>query len=86
MLIPYYTRSLDAAMTLVPQSMKWHASNHTERRKPGSVPEHFHGWAGVYGKPLTGSECDTFAATPALALCAAALKAIAASQQQAEQR
>lgn len=63
---PAYTASLDAAMTLVPTDHpKWAV---TGRNSATCGPKHGE------GGPLEW----TFAATPALALCAAALKARAA--------
>lgn len=64
---PYYTASLDAAMTLVPEGCKWQVST----EEPGP-------WAWV-GEP--GSDIPAImAATPALALAAAALKARTAAK------
>lgn len=73
--LPLLSASIDAAAALVPDDLEWHVTNTNTRRKPNNIPEHFNGWAGVYGMPMVGSECDSFAATPALALCAAALQA-----------
>ena len=70
-----YTKSIDDALTLVPEGLEWSASNCVLRRLPGSVPPNFKGWAGVYGEPMVGSECDAYGATPAIALCIAALHA-----------
>ena len=66
---PNYTTSLDAALTLVPEGMKWCISD------LGQIGAEDWAFAGVYGSPMVGSECDTNARTPALALCIAALKA-----------
>lgn len=57
---PAYTASLDAAMTLVPEGFDWAVF-----RTNGGLT--VHAWC--------GSREDVFAATPALALCAAALRA-----------
>lgn len=79
--VGFPTESLDAAVRLVPAGMEWNVSNHQEGRKAGA----WGGWAGVYGAPMVGSECDTYAATPALAICIAALKAQAALQAKEEE-
>ena len=67
--ILHYTTSLDAAMTLVPEGLLW-----AVERNPVSVQW----WGSVYDamEDLTNS----VAATPALALCIAALKAREASK------
>ena len=67
--IAHYTTSLDAALTLVPEGMEWHVSNR------GQIGAHRLCFASIYGPPMVGSECDANAATPALALCVASLKA-----------
>lgn len=68
-LAPNYTASLDAAMTLVPVSGRWFTYYATENR-------HSHVWTwklrGGFGMTVTA-----FAATPALALTAASLRALA---------
>ena len=56
--LPTYTASLDAAMTLVPEGMKWSVSTFRPKRATAQV----------------SNRCR-IAATPALALCAAALRA-----------
>ena len=63
---PYYTSSIDAALTLVPDGFDW-TLGHTN----GGLTIH----AEVGGR---GDEYLRFGATPALALCAAALRARAA--------
>ena len=63
---PRYTTSLDAAMTLVPEGALMAVRTYAE---PGVYPAHVRASAWVQGSP----RC--FAATPALALCAAALRA-----------
>ena len=67
--LPHYTTSIDAALTLVPEGMEWALSNH------GQTGAEQLCWAGVFGSPFIGSECDSHAATPVLALCIAALRA-----------
>ena len=62
---PRYTASLDAAVTLVPDGHEWLRKNEicmTVYREPDDLKE----WA---------RHIDARAATPALALCAAALRA-----------
>ena len=67
--VPRYTASLDAAMSLVPEGMQWRVDSH-------------HNIAGVFEYPTdpeTGPYCvehEGEGLTPALALCAAALRAI----------
>jgi hypothetical protein len=61
--VPYYTSSIDAAVTLVPDGAHWQVG-----RDVGP-------WAAVWTKTRLPSHC--LAATPALALCAAALRALA---------
>jgi len=71
----YYTGSLDAAVTLVPEGCDWHCQ---------SNPSVSACWASVSPKKL-GLELRGWgsgmrrASTPALALCAAALRARAAA-------
>lgn len=60
MAVPEYTASLDAAMTLVPEGFDWAVF-----RTNGGLT--VHAWCGYRD--------DVFAATPALALCAAAIRA-----------
>lgn len=63
--IPHYTTSIDAAATLVPVGYAW------LRKSPGAMT--------VYKVPTDDKEwaqhIDGTAATPALALCAAAIRA-----------
>ena len=60
---PYYTASLDAAMTLVPEGC-WLSLNIMDDLPIASL-----------GLPGTETVADGRAATPALALCAASLRA-----------
>lgn len=62
--IPAYTASLDAAMTLVPEGCSW-----TIQRNRNALATF----------ASCGPNTDAYAATPALALCAAALRAQEAS-------
>ncbi len=67
--IPAFTASLDAAMTLVPEPGKWSITS-----------GHGDDWqASVWGLAIKPMEWHS-AATPALALTAAALRSIAAGQ------
>lgn len=65
-LAPSYTASIDAALTLVPDGKLFAVETYDNA---GVYPVHVRASAWVQGAP----RC--FAATPALALCAAALKA-----------
>lgn len=72
--VPAFTASLDAALALVPEGMAWSV---------GQNVHHKHWLARVQiidadGGPTSVGRCEG-AATPALALCAAALRARAAS-------
>jgi len=71
-LIPCFTASLDAAITLVPEGFEWMADNFDG--PPGRRCS-----ANVMRKEI---DARGEAATPALALCAAALKARAQSGEQ----
>jgi hypothetical protein len=78
---PYFTASIDAALTLVPDGWRWQISNRAPKPKEGraylwNAEPHFAGIATRPNPNYRGEE-DT-AATPALALCIAALKARAA--------
>lgn len=65
--VPPYTSSLDAAMTLVPEGWEWMMEGEeTERHFPPSQ------W--LY-KAHLGDKITSEGSTPALALCAAALRA-----------
>jgi hypothetical protein len=59
--VPHYTTSIDAALTLVPEGTEWILE---------TVPEE-----GGYGAGVGESMWNSFALTPALAICIAALKA-----------
>lgn len=72
---PPYTRSIDAALTLVPEGWQWTVSGR------GTLPKTLSNQATLQRgeKPYYDSEeVDVSAATPTLALCIAALKARAA--------
>lgn len=64
--LPRYTDSLDAAMTLVPEGWFFHVSRFSESEMRGN--------AHVYGNRGLGDDYESDAATPALALTAAALR------------
>lgn len=63
---PDYTASIDAALTLVPEGWNW------------QVGKGNHCWSAVYQGAPPSMRVDPIAATPALAICAAALRARAA--------
>ncbi len=69
---PAYTSSIDAALTLVPEGLEWHVAGPNKRHGNGQA------WAGVFGEPFVGSENDSFAANPAIALTIACLRAMEA--------
>lgn len=64
-----YTASLDAAMTLVPEHSVWHVSGGSRRG----------GYAVIESGDDKVPDFKSAASTPALAICAAALRAKAAS-------
>jgi hypothetical protein len=74
--LPMFTASLDAAVTLVPEGYYWQAANGKRRHsEPQACADLF-----VAHGPTRGDMSFTVdAATPALALCAAALRARAAA-------
>ncbi len=61
---PYYTTSLDAALTLVPEGLRW-----TLRYDPTRKLNY---WTWVW---TDDGPCEAYKPTPALALCIAILKA-----------
>ena len=65
--VPSYTVSLDAAMTLVPEGCGWSLAQATYEKSYGCIES---------GDDRT-PDLEARAATPALALCAAALRALA---------
>ena len=67
--VPRYSSSLDAAMTLVPKGWAWSV---LDRRTTGYSKPNGQCWTKEDRSTLHGD-----AATPALALCAAALRALA---------
>jgi len=71
--IPRYTASVDAAQKLVPDGCVWFAG--TDHEVPGMAHVN---WPGITTDDRPANY-DTQAASPALALCAAALRARAAS-------
>lgn len=69
--VPHYTASIDAAMTLVPEGRDWMIDNFDgphDRRCSASV---------FNAKGQDYADYEAFAATPAPALCAASLRALA---------
>lgn len=73
-----YTASLDAAMTLVPEGFEFAVGS---GRRAAMSETMKRPWGNVFAPDDIGSPADN-AATPALALCAAALRARAASKDQ----
>lgn len=73
--VPHFTASIDAALTLVPDGWKWslHSADHAGPPCAYCVPN-----MGRLPWPVWVD--DVYAATPALALCAAALRARAEAQ------
>lgn len=71
LVVPFYTTSLDAALTLVPEGLCWGLNTHPEDEifNPGGAQ------AFVSDMLEDGIYAHADAATPALALCIAALKA-----------
>ena len=65
--VPHYTASLDAAMTLVPEGCGWSLVQATYEKSYGCVES---------GDDRT-PDLEARAATPALVLCAAALRSLA---------
>lgn len=72
-----YTASLDAAMTLVDAEWFWRVGHDGE----GADPSMFRA---DIGDPISFGFVKAIAATPALALCAAALRALSQSHSQTE--
>lgn len=80
--IPSYTTSLDAAMTLVPEGSLFTARTVWDKMRPaglGFVSRYEKGEFGGHERLYWMDEHQAVAATPALALCGAALRALAAS-------
>jgi hypothetical protein len=71
--LPCYTRSLDAALALVPAGWSWQVSvlHRSEAPVPAIRAAAFHDRAGMV---LTSECCEAEAGTAALALCIAALR------------
>lgn len=72
---PAYTASIDAAMSLVPEGREW-------RVRWCELPDGT--WASIARIGENGCGLNTSAATPALALCAAALRARATLSEDAK--
>lgn len=76
---PEYTASLDAAMALVPENLRlmlseWDDEEHLRPRGPWQAVLTVPGAGSSFAEMDGAGRCE-HAATPALALCAAALKA-----------
>lgn len=72
--LPYtnYTSSLDAAYTLIDVGRRWLVRNHDGESNNEGDGKGMGGFANVYGDD-DELLCPTFAATPIIALCIAAL-------------
>ena len=79
---PRYTTSIDEALRLLPEGWAWSVVNERERELSGK-PAYFADMRQGYRTSYDGT-VHAWAATPALALCAAALKAKAMSAQQGQ--
>lgn len=78
--LPSPTASLDEALTLVPDGYRWGCSQRQEGTAP--LPQKFHGWVMPINSCLADDECEGRSdATPAIALCIAALKARATTDE-----
>lgn len=73
-----YTASLDAAMTLVPECAFWRLGHDGEGADPGLFKSHILSWTD--GTAASQRNSIAIAATPALSLCAAALRALATTE------
>ena len=71
---PAYTASLDAAMTLVPEGWTWTLVDHCDGSVAGLVDDRVH--------PVRLDSVEVEAVTPALALTAAAIRALATTKEQ----
>ena len=80
--LPPYTASVDSALTLVPEGWEWQVSNRAPKPLAGRAYIHnrelISGGAVSHNPKYRGQEAT--AATPALALCIAALRARAAGR------
>lgn len=78
---PKFTSSLDAALSLVPEGWKWslHSADDTSKPCAYCVPN-------MGRLPWPAWVADIEATTPSLALCAAALRALAAVEQAAGEK
>ena len=72
---PPYTASLDAALTLIPNGWYCDLHNGSPMPPPSYVWLWRRGFGGAQNKRATDSRVYGSAATPALAICIAALKA-----------
>lgn len=78
--VPAFTASLDAAMTLVPDGWFWMAGHRDNNRCRAYVNNGQSHFVGIAARPNPAKQWfECLADTPALALCAAALIARAAS-------
>lgn len=70
---PFYTESIDAALTLVPEGREWRVDR---RHSKGMHPAYASIWAS--GARDIDFHANAHAKTPAIAICIASLRAIAA--------
>lgn len=75
---PTYTASIDSAMTLVPEG--WTFANLSQSDRKGWWCELRQGFLTSYDKTASGNQLEN--SSPALALCAAALRALAAKSRE----
>ena len=71
-----YTRSIDAALTLVPAGFRWLVRNHNGKPTPGGDGAGALAFANVYrDEDEDETDYHSWGKQPAIALCIAALKA-----------
>ena len=76
-LVPHYTASIDAGLTLVPEGLEWEVCAYDAARDPrfGRFQSRIKLLTYTQDPEELGPQSTMNAATPALALCAAALRA-----------
>lgn len=73
--VPFFTASIDAALTLVPEGYCWLSRSHDGSKNLAGNGSGAGGFANVHANRDDAIFFTAFAATPAIALCIAALKA-----------
>lgn len=73
---PEYTKSVDAALTLVPKGWCWLLRNHDGKPSPDGEGIGMRGFANIHADSRCAEFIYGWAATPTLALCLASLRAI----------